>query len=394
MKNVIYLFVSIILLSCGTAKKTREALNTGNYYNAINTSVDRIADNKTKKSNQQYIYMLEDAYAKNMQRELETIEFLKKENNPANYEQIYTIYGQLNNIQERIKPLLPLHLNDEQRDARFKFKDYTDAILGAKSNLSEYLYSNATKLINNASTKYDYRKAYDDLKYLEQINPGFKDVKSKIEFSYAKGLDYVMVHLFNQSDKVLPQRLEEDLLNFNTYGLDDLWTSYHSNPQKSINYDYDLQIHFNDIAIGPEQISEKQVIKEKQVKDGWEYLKNSKGQVVKDSLGNDIKVDKFRTATCNFYRFSQRKDVHIAGTVTYINLRTGQAINSYPLTSGFVFEHEYARYDGDKLALDDDMIKLTGLKAVPFPSNEQMIYDAGEDLKNNIKAIIKKYPFN
>ncbi len=394
MKKLIALLIIATTISCSSVKKAQENLNTGNYESTINIAVEKLSENKTKKGNQDYIYMLEDAFVKNSNRELKNISFLKKEGNPANYEKIYNTYLRLNAIQERINPLLPLRVIDENRDANFNFKNYTDQIIDSKNNLSGYLYDNASNLMKSAKYKYDYRKAYDDFMYLSQLSPNYKDVNNKIEEAYQKGLDHVKVQLYNGSDKVIPNRLEEDLLNFNTYGLDDLWTTYHTNPQPNIKYDYDMQLEFTNINISPEQISEKQIIKEKQIKDGWKYLLDADGKVVKDSLGNQIKVDKYTTVRCNFYKFIQHKDVQITGNVKYFDLKTKQQINSYPLTSGFVFEHIYANYDGDKRALEDDLLRLITARSVQFPSNEQMVYDAGEDLKNNIKNIIRRHKFN
>ena len=394
MKKLIALLIIATTISCSSVKKAQENLNTGNYESTINIAVEKLSENKTKKGNQDYIYMLEDAFVKNSNRELKNISFLKKEGNPANYEKIYNTYLRLNAIQERINPLLPLRVIDENRDANFNFKNYTDQIIDSKNNLSGYLYDNASNLMKSAKYKYDYRKAYDDFMYLSQLSPNYKDVNNKIEEAYQKGLDHVKVQLYNGSDKVIPNRLEEDLLNFNTYGLDDLWTTYHTNPQPNIKYDYDMQLEFTNINISPEQISEKQIIKEKQIKDGWKYLLDADGKVVKDSLGNQIKVDKYTTVRCNFYKFIQHKDVQITGNVKYFDLKTKQQINSYPLTSGFVFEHIYANYDGDKRALEDDLLRLITARSVQFPSNEQMVYDAGEDLKNNIKNIIRLHKFN
>lgn len=394
MKKLIALLIIATTISCSSVKKAQENLNTGNYESTINIAVEKLSENKTKKGNQDYIYMLEDAFVKNSNRELKNISFLKKEGNPANYEMIYNSYLRLNAIQERINPLLPLRVIDENRDANFNFKNYTDQIINSKNNLSGYLYDNASNIMNNAKYKYDYRKAYDDFMYLSQLSPNYKNVNNKIEEAYQKGLDHVKVQLYNGSDKVIPNRLEADLLNFNTYGLDDLWTTYHTNPQPNIKYDYDMQLEFTNINISPEHVSEKQIIKEKQIKDGWKYLIDADGKVVKDSLGNQIKVDKFTTVRCNFYKFIQHKDVQITGNVKYIDLKTKQQINSYPLTSGYVFEHIYANYDGDKRALEDDLLRLITARSVQFPSNEQMVYDAGEDLKNNIKNIIRRHKFN
>jgi len=37
---------------------------------------------------------------------------------------------------------------------------------------------------------------------------------------------------------------------------------------------------------------------------------------------------------------------------------------------------------------------MADLREVPFPSNEQMIYDSAEALKNAIKGIVTQYKFN
>jgi hypothetical protein len=384
----------VTLFSCSSVKKTQEDLNTGNYEAAINKSLVKLADNKSKKGNQDYIYLLEDAFKKNSNRELKRIDFLKQEGNPANAEKIYNMYVRLNSIQERITPILPLQIYDENRNASFQFKKYETKIINSKNELSAYLYANASNLLNTAKYKNEYRKAYEDFTYLSELSPNYKDTRDKIEESYQKGLDFVNVKLFNNTDKIIPTDLEEDLLNFNTYGLNDLWTTYHTNPQSNIKYDYDMLLDFTNINISPEHVNEKQIIKEKQIKDGWKYLLDDNGNAVKDSLGNQIKVDKFRTVRCNFYKFIQHKDVQISGNISYVDLKTNQQINSYPLTSGFVFEHIYANYDGDKRALGNDLIKFLSARSVQFPSNEQMVYDAGEDLKNNIKNIIRRHKFN
>jgi hypothetical protein len=200
--------------------------------------------------------------------------------------------------------------------------------------------------------------------------------------------------MVNHTEQIVPARLEEELLNFNTYGLDELWTRYHTNPLPNVNYDYAMQVALRQINISPEQVSEKQIIKEKQVKDGYQYAVDSNGNVVRDSLGNDIKIDKFTTVRCNFYQFTQFKTAQVTGVVSFTDLDTKQEISSYPLSSQFVFEHVYANYNGDKRALENDLVAMLNLAAVPFPSNEQMVYDAGEDLKSRLKNILVSQRFN
>lgn len=395
MKKALLIFSTVFLfLACGGVKKTQEAINTGNYQQAINSALRNLADNKDKRGNQPYVLMLEEAFAKNMERELQNIAFLEKDGNPANLEAIYKGYTQLRQIQERIRPLLPLYVRDENRNARFNFGNFDEDIIDSKERLSGYLYDNALSLFQNATSKMDYRKAYEDFRYLDEINPGFADTKEQMEIAYQRGLDYVKVKMVNDTQVVIPQRLEEELLNFNTYGLDDLWTQYHNNPLENIKYDYEMQVAFREINISPEQVNEKQFVKEKQVKDGYRYLEDENGNLVKDSLGNEIKVDNFKTVTCNYYQFTQQKMAQVTGLVSFVDLQTKQQLNTYPLSSEFLFQHVYANYSGDRRALDNDLVALLNLGAVPFPSNEQMVYDAGEDLKAKLKQIIVRHRFN
>ncbi|WP_431161755.1 hypothetical protein [Flagellimonas beolgyonensis] len=394
MKKVLLLTAILMLAACGGVKKTQEALNTGNYNTAMNKAIKNLAENKTKKGNQEYITLLEEAFAKNTDRELQEIAFLQNDGNPANLEKIYNKYLQLKNTQERIKPLLPLFINEEGREARFDFVNYDNRILNTKDDLSEHLYESASNLLASAKYKADYRAAYDDLKYLQEINPGYRETVAKMDEAYNKGLEYVRVKIGNQTQQIIPERLEKELLDFNAFGIDNFWLQYHTNPLKNIKYDYAMDVDFMEINVSPERVNETQIIKERQIKDGWEYLLDNDGNVVKDSLGNKIKVDKMRTVTCKFFQFTQTKSAQIGAKVSFTDLRNGQEINSYPLSSQFVFEHIFANYQGDQRALDDDLLVYLNAREVPFPTNEQMVYDAGEDLKARLKGIVSQYQFN
>ncbi|SFA89527.1 hypothetical protein SAMN05660845_0849 [Flavobacterium swingsii] len=389
----ITLLLSILLLiySCGV-KKTQSLLSDGDYDNAINRAVEALRTKKDAKGKQDYVYLLEEAFAKAKDRDLRNIDMLAKDANPANLEKIYNDYLQLNNRQERIRPLLPLQLLKEGRNAYFPFDNYSDQIINSKNALSKYLYDNAVKLLKS-NNKMDFRKSYDDLGYLESINPGYKDVTKLMNQAQQKGTDFVSVYTKNETNMVIPVRLQSDLLDFSTFGLNDKWTVYHSNKQKGISYDYGLIVNFRQINISPEQIKEKEFIKEKQIKDGVKALLNSQGNVVKDSLGHTIMVDNFKTIRVDIYEFRQFKSCQVTAKVDYIDFRTNQLIEAFPISSEFVFENIYSTYNGDKNACDDSYMPYFNKRAVAFPSNDQMVYDSGEDLKAKLKDIIVRNRF-
>jgi hypothetical protein len=393
MKKII-LFTAFIFLitSCSSVKNTQEAISNGNYDSAINTAIDNLKRNKTKKRNQPYILLLEEAFIKATAKDLARINFLKKENNPEKIETVFVLYENLKRRQETLKPLLPLFILAEKRDAVFQFTNYDDEIISNKNQLSAYLYSKAIKLFD-ANNKFDYRAAYNDLDYIEKINPNFKDVRNLIDIARERGLDFVLVSMKNETQQMLPERLEEDLLNFNTYGLNELWTVYHGAKDAEITYDFGLELNLRKIEVSPEQVREKEIIKEKEVKDGFEYLLDENGDQVLDEEGDKIEVDKFVSVRCELYQFTQFKSAKVTGQVKYVNLNSKQTIQTYPIVSAFAFQHSYANFKGDKRALESSYIDLIRLRVVSFPTNEQMIYDAGQDLKQKLKAIITRNTF-
>lgn len=391
MKKITLFFLSFLVFSCGV-KQTQSMLSSGDYDSAINNAVDALRTNKNAKGKQDYIYLLEEAFAKAKQRDLDNLNLLIKENNPANAERVFNLYNQLHSRQEVIKPLLPLKLIKENRNAVFPMDDYSDQIISSKNNLSGYLYANAKKLMTSKN-KMDFRQAYDDLKYLDQLNPNYKDVRALMDEAQTKGTDFVYVFTKNETNMVIPQRLQDDMLDFSTYGLNDKWTVYHNNKVKSIAYDFGMIVNFRQINMSPEQIREKQFIKEKQIKDGTTTLLDSNGNVVKDSLGNPIKVDKFKDIRIDIYEITQFKSCQLTAKVDYIDFKTNQLIEAFPISSEFIFEYIYATYNGDKRACEESYYQYFDRRAVAFPTNEQMIYDSGEDLKLKLKEIITRNKF-
>ena len=121
-KITLVLALLIVLSSCGV-KQTQNLLSSGNYDEAINNAVSNLRTNKDKKSKQDYVYLLEEAFAKAKERDLNTINLLVKESNPAQIEKLYNLYIQLNDRQEKIKPILPLQLIKEGRTAIFPFEN-------------------------------------------------------------------------------------------------------------------------------------------------------------------------------------------------------------------------------------------------------------------------------
>jgi len=205
MKKITLITVLLLILtSCVGRKQIEKQLNSGNYDLAINNALKKLDNNKYKKRKQDYVLLLEDAFYKVVEDNHNTINHLKKDGNPELYEQIFNIY-------------LDLEV------------DY-------RAKVSEQKYTTAVALMKSAS-KYNNRRAFNNLKYIESINPNYKDVRQLIDVAHHQGTDYVIVDIENHTHQIIPIRLQNDLLNFDTYGLNDFWTVYHANENQNIEYD-------------------------------------------------------------------------------------------------------------------------------------------------------------
>ncbi len=390
--KTIAIIVISLLSACNSAKRAQKAISIGNYDKAILLATKKLQKNKTSKKKQKYVLLLEEAFAKAVETDNRNLERYKKDNNPAIIKQIFETYVALDKRQELIRPLLPLYKQNTEEKAIFHFMNYTEEINNAKTTLSDYLYANAIEQLKKNTTE-NARKAYEDLEYLNTINPNFKDVTHLMDEAHYKGTNFVLVQLENQTNQVIPRRLEADLLNFDTYGLDDFWTVFHPVKEAKIDYKYKLQMLFHRIDVSPEQLQEKQSILEKEIKDGFEYHTDSNGNVLRDSLGNGIKFDKYIVVKSDFYEIHQEKASHIEGELILSELKSNKIIETIPLESEFIFVNDFAEMSGDKRALDNYQLDMLQKKEIPFPTDEQMIFDTGEDLKKKLKHIIKKLNF-
>ena len=89
------------------------------------------------------------------------------------------------------------------------------------------------------------------------------------------------------------------------------WSVYHNNYVENIDYDYEMVLTIRDIVVSPERIYEKELIREKRIKDGFEYKLDKNGNVARNAQGNDIKVDKFVTSRSVVTEFTQSNSVRL-----------------------------------------------------------------------------------
>ncbi len=384
----IILFSAFVCVSCNSVKRTQKLVSKGNYDKAISLAVKKLQKDKGAKEYDPHIRILEEAFLKARNEDLRRISHLEKGGNLADAKEIYYIYLDLRARQDLIRPLLPLYSQEMGRTANFVFSDFSNDLLRAKDAYVKSLYQEAQMYLQRNS-KLDYRSAYNVLCELEEVQPNYKDVFRLKEESHFRGTDFVLVTLNNHTRQFIPLQLERDLLDFNTYNLDDFWVEFHNRPENGIRYDLGVDLNFQTIEISPERISEKEFTRKDRISDGYDYRRDRGGNIVRDSLGNPIKIERFKNVSAVVTITTQEKAVFVGGTVVYKDMNRNKKINSFPLSSEFIFENAFASYRGDEGALTLDDRRLVKNRFVPFPNNEQMVFDAGRDIKERFTAILR-----
>lgn len=383
-----YLLVSfsILLSSCSFSKYY---YNSGDNETAIGVAVSRLKNNP---NNWREAIILEKAYNEAFNKDISRINFLKKEGNPDCWMEVYDLYSSINKRQNLIKPLLPIFIKKEYRNADIKTIDVDAELIESKRKAADYLYNHAKKIMDT-HTKTEYRKAYYEFDELKAYFSNYKDANLLQQNCYDKGQIFVSISYKNNSNLLMPKDFEKTLLDINASQFNSQWVKYSiDNPSDNSAEDYQYIINLKAVNISPEQVREREYVEEKTIEDGWYYALDSKGNVKKDSLGNDIKLKKIIQVKCIIRESVQNKQGNVAGSIDLYKLNSTNSYNqlqSNPYNENLVFTNIFASAQGDQRALTDESKRKIGGRPMPFPSNIQMVMDATNLLKARLSDALR-----
>lgn len=384
MRRVLLFGLSFVLFfGC---KSSQKLVEQGNYDKAIEKSIKSILKGKYDEDD---VQMLDKAYNLANTRDLERIKLLKAEGKPENWEQIYFIYTSLDNRQKQVRKVTPVRAKGKVYD--YKQIDYTGSIVEAKTKAAEYYYDNGKRKMD-LGTKQAYRQAYFSFTKAKQYKgSAFPDIDVLIQDSKYFGTSRVLVDAANTTPFKLPPDYFSNLLTINTSELNHQWIEYYlGSTDRNVEYDYYVTILLKNIAVTPERFTQKEYIRKKEVPDGFSYALDARGNVMKDSLGNDIKVPRYKELSCTVVERKQTKEVTVEAQVEYMELFPNKRIvKLIPVSATSIFEHYSGRALGDLEALNEEDLQLIEQKAVAFPEDLSMIYDCNPILQQAISDAMR-----
>jgi hypothetical protein len=383
MKRNLLFFIAIIIILSGCASSKKQ-LEKGNYDASIATAVKQLRKNPQDSKQAE---TLERSFNIINGQDNERIKFLKLEGKPQNWDEIYQTYKRMSDRQTMVRTVMPLNIGTRSVD--FPYVDYMSEMVAAKRKSADYYFAHGNELMKN-NIKDSYRQAYAEFLRAKDYVGDYEGIDNKIQEARYLGMSRVFVALQNTTMLKFPPDFEADLLNVDPQTLNSDWVEYHTtNLDSNTQYDYIINVNVRNIAVSPDQTSTEDKVVKRDVEDGYSYQLDKNGNVMKDSLGNDIKLKKYKTLQCALISTLQTKTCQITGDIETIQMNPNKLLKKDPIGAQSNFQNVSSRAVGDLGALDQDQLQKTKTQIIPFPSDIDMVIRCSESLKNAIRGSIQ-----
>lgn len=385
MKKVL-LFLSLSLFFFSACTSSKKNLQQGNYDEIISKSVKKLI--KNPEDNKDAI-LLDKAYKLANDRDLDAIKFLKLDGQPDTWDRILQHYESLKSRQQRIKPILPMRLNGQM--IQYKQVDYDASIIESKNKAAAYFYAHGKRLLESTD-KLLIRQAYGELlKAKSFAGSSYIDLDKLIREAEYKGVSRVFVEVENTSLFNFPPEFMEEIISGRTDRLNTDWVHYFfKQSDDHLDFDYLAVVKIKQVQVSPDDVKNIDHVYKKNIEDGFEYALDASGNVKKDTAGNDIKKIKYKALQCALVETVQHKEARFIGDVEFFELKpVERLIGQKPFGTETVFHHVSARAIGDVRALDVEAKKLLKSEQIPFPRDEELVFNNAMRIQEAIHRILR-----
>ena len=383
LKNILAV-LTIFTFLFTACKSPEKLLENGNYDYTIDRSVRKLAGKKKK--DPAYVAALEEAFERATKADMRRIETLKKEGTGNYWVKVNNIELGIRCRQSTISPLLPLQ-DKRGYQATFSFVRIDEMLAESRKNAAEYYYVRANSYMNSARNgdKNAARSAYNTLTKTKEYFENYKDRANLMHEAHNLGMVHVLYSTENRAGTTLPHGFDQELKNVNVRDFNTFWKTYYSQPVNGVVLDYRVVMSVEEIRAGREEYREREYVDLKEIKDGYTYVLDNNGNVLKDTLGNDIKVDRYRTISASVLETYQYKNALVKGRLEYFDARTNEKTYSDVIVAEAIFDNYAATFRGDRRALSSDSRRHIGNSPRPFPTDNQLIMTAAGKMRPVIK---------
>lgn len=387
MKTNILAIILIITTLC--ACNSTKMVERGNYDDAIRTAVRKLQKDK---NDPVQIKSLKDAYSAATIADKEKIENYARNNQ---YDHIIKLYRQMQERQTLVKTVLPLNLNGETID--YKQVDYNTKIAQTKTSAAKYYYNKAQSYYRT-DTKNGYYNAYKMLEttsnYIGTQDSITRFMNTCVEKGSYKVLISVMCYNSRISDRVLATLANQAAANSGSQ-----WFRYYSAATIGrTTPDIKTICKINNIIIGVNSEENTKRDFTAQEDKGTEYVRDSKGNIMRDENGKMMKKQNIVQYSCQYIETTQVKRGQMIVQNSYYNARTGNLMFRGEETSiVYDFINRFATIRGDIKAVPPELLPNLRNTPIQYPTTSEMISQLCQTLENSMPEMLaqpEEYIFN
>lgn len=386
MKKFILLIMTMALLtSCASTEKM---LENGDYEGLVALATRKLAGKKKKDT---YVTAIELGFEKLSQDKMAEIEKLKIKNTASAWESINRIAATMDKIQKMISPLLPL-VSETGHRAHFEFISTTPIMVEATKNAAALYYTKLSALTSEADLGYK-PAAREAVEIIDRINT----LSSEYELTSLRkdmlevGINKIWVTIEDRSYARLPRRAEDELFYIPVNNTRNNWNQFYTAIDEGFKPDYKVVFRIEDLYAEPVQIRNIENNFYREVVDGWDYALDAKGNVAKDSLGNDIRKDRKLKVRATVVETIQTKRAFITGRMEVINMQSGNVSYSKNMVLDDCFTQTSRNYFGDERALDGH--QKNRIPLVNCPDDLDMMMRVVDKAKNAFLYEVKNISY-
>jgi hypothetical protein len=363
-------FLFLVLMACSTGQK---AFQRGNYFEAVNTAVERLRSNPDHKKSAQ---VLQSSYPQALQWAQDEIDILLSGNDPLKWEKTVNVMRRVNNLVSEIR----------RSPAAMRIvpspKVYTSEMNMALEKAAEETYQSGLARMN-LPERAAAREAYSLFIRSNELVPGYKDTPQLIREAKARAtlnvvVEPIPVHsrlfelsagfFYNQVYEYLNKRFpQQGFVNF--FSPEEFDKSTLQDP------DMILRLEFYDFVVG----ALKQNESEKEVA-------NTVKKNPKDTLSNETITYKAKLKT-----FSDQVASGGVVDMKIVEWPSEKLLVNDRIPGEFVWVNRYAIFVGDEKALSTEELKLTKQKMVQPPPPQLLFIEFTKPIYDQLTGRLNNF---
>jgi hypothetical protein len=357
------------------AQSPEKLISEGKYDMAIEKCVQRLSDGK---GNKHELYAaLKHSYEKANEQDLERILALKATKQPDIW---YEVFMNNFSINERFKKVSVIRQQLLDDQVNIQLLDNSSELEASREHAAAYLYAHAGELLKTGSRE-DAAMAYAELRKITKLYKEFKDVELMMRRALGASAGVALLEVRNLSGASLPPDFLADMENIVLSHAEKQYLDYTAKALPGQEYSLKLVIEIASLEVTPGTVSEKEYTSSHKDPESFADLYEDQEKREEDKKHPDYNK-------CRIKEIFQLKTAVMQGRLRYVDAVSGKVLYIVPVTARSVFENKTATASGDMFACPPEVIEILDKPRKKFPSNAEMIYNAGEEFKQLVKGIV------